>query len=687
MTVQNVPPEKRYAANGVSPSYTIPFLLIEAGDLDVYLNGVEVTSGFTITGVGNPTSTITFTPPYPLGDLYLFLDVPFQRLVDYQLNGDFLSTTVNRDFDRIWQALKQLMRTTSRSPVLGFNDIDGEGNYLAKGNGITGLASANGVPDAAANWLDVLTYVASILETGQGPINNSANVVYLFPNMVARTVQDLSNFLDAAKGSKGIGHYNPAGVPLTVSDVINSARNIRMFGTLANNGVTNDLATFVALSQAGPGVYDLRGLNCMVDGQVTIGAGQIWLTAGSTFNLGTNDATTLFMSQSHDAAIVGPLKLQGRGKAAGTAKGLQINDSKRFLVVDVTAFDVPGWGFYMSGNTTVQRYEGGRLVRIGGHRCYKGYEDVPGHEYISIDSPHFTKNTIFGMKQTAGNVQIVEPKCMDNDLDGFLLFGGSNHAHGNITGGNFNHNAQYNFYASDVTNGHTITGAHFYGNNNMGSGAIFLERSGGVVFNGGHLDCKVYDYNSTGQNVIRNMHCPGSYGPIVPAGPGGIIPPRLWFDNNTGPGIINGFKSINEPQSLNTIVRRRGTLQAVTVNVGTQIFCNTAIRDNHVAYNLANGNFVVPVGQDGLYSIKASLIFTAPGYSTTNSYVELRIDNQPYKLGTSTSYGTGILGYEISYEVDLVAGNVINFNAFIAATTASFGHTTYDSQVIIKRIA
>ncbi|MDU9039993.1 SGNH/GDSL hydrolase family protein [Pseudomonas corrugata] len=205
MSVQPGPTEKRYAANGVTTIYAVPFLVIEAGDLKVYLNGVLQTSGYTQTGVGNPTSSITFTVA-PLGDLYLVLEVPFQRLVDYQENGDFLSSTVNRDFDRIWQALKQLLTTTGRSPVLGVNDVDGAGFYRAKGNGLIDLASAAGSPTAATNLQDVLDYVGSVLETGQGPINNAANVVYVYPDSIARNVQSLATQNNPLLGSAGIGH-------------------------------------------------------------------------------------------------------------------------------------------------------------------------------------------------------------------------------------------------------------------------------------------------------------------------------------------------------------------------------------------------------------------------------------------------------------------------------------------------
>ncbi|WP_431482229.1 hypothetical protein [Pseudomonas solani] len=114
MSVQPGPTFKRYAANGVATVYTIPFLLIDDDDLQITLNGLPVTSGFVITGIGDPESTCTFSVA-PTGDLLFQLVVQFQRLNDYQENGDFLAGTVNRDFDRIWQALKNLQRDSGRT--------------------------------------------------------------------------------------------------------------------------------------------------------------------------------------------------------------------------------------------------------------------------------------------------------------------------------------------------------------------------------------------------------------------------------------------------------------------------------------------------------------------------------------------------------------------------------------------
>lgn len=124
MAVQEGPSFKRYAANGIATVYSIPFLLLDDEDLVVTLDGVEVTSGFTLSGIGNPTSSATFDVA-PSGDLLFLLVIPFQRLADYQLNGDFLASTVNNDFDRIWLALKELRRDDQRA--LSVDPLEPEG--------------------------------------------------------------------------------------------------------------------------------------------------------------------------------------------------------------------------------------------------------------------------------------------------------------------------------------------------------------------------------------------------------------------------------------------------------------------------------------------------------------------------------------------------------------------------------
>lgn len=218
MAVPAGPTEQRYTGNGVSTIFAVPFLVIQASDLAVYLDGVRQIAGYMQSGVGNPTSTVTFTTaPVLNAQILLALEVPFERLNDYQENGDFLSSTVNRDFDRIWQALKQLLRFSGRALTLGQFDIDGQGWYRAKGNGIRNLRDPVQAQDAATmGWTD--RFVGGLISAIQGPINNAANIFYLGPDGSPHVVQDLSSEL----GSSLVCHLHPlaSAVKRTVRDAL-----------------------------------------------------------------------------------------------------------------------------------------------------------------------------------------------------------------------------------------------------------------------------------------------------------------------------------------------------------------------------------------------------------------------------------------------------------------------------------
>ena len=320
MTVQAGPTEKRYAANGVSLAYTIPFLLIASGDLDVYLNGTLITTGFTITGVGNPTSTITFNSA-PTGDLYLLLNVPFERLVDYQENGDFLAKTVNRDFDRIWQALKQLFLSTTRAPLLGVNDIDGHGFYRAKGNGLIGLASANGVLDAAPNWQDVLQYVASILATGQGPVNNAANLVYVYPDLVARAIQTLATKNDPLLGAAGIAFRNR-----TIYQKLMESLTVEDFGAVGG-GIADDKPAFLAMFSATGGYIRLLEKSYNVNGLTLTGSLVVIKSkAKPAYNATYTQLVGGSILVGNFNIRAGQVDVQGVGIDAGSARGISVAD-------------------------------------------------------------------------------------------------------------------------------------------------------------------------------------------------------------------------------------------------------------------------------------------------------------------------------------------------------------------------
>ncbi|HHK5705595.1 TPA: phage tail fiber protein, partial [Serratia marcescens] len=109
MSVPNQTPYNIYTANGLTTVFPYEFYLLNAGDLAVSLNGSVITSGYTISGVGNVDGgEVSFLTP-PANGVTVMLErlIPTYRLTDYQDNGDLLADTVNQDFDRLWMAIQQ----------------------------------------------------------------------------------------------------------------------------------------------------------------------------------------------------------------------------------------------------------------------------------------------------------------------------------------------------------------------------------------------------------------------------------------------------------------------------------------------------------------------------------------------------------------------------------------------------
>lgn len=122
MTVTTSLNYKEYQADGKVTRFTIPFLLLDRSDLYVFINNQAVTSGFTVTGLGNPISEIIFEDA-PEGTLLLQRSITLIRETDYQENGDLLAKTVNQDFDRIYLAMQGFAQDTTKA--LRVADVEG----------------------------------------------------------------------------------------------------------------------------------------------------------------------------------------------------------------------------------------------------------------------------------------------------------------------------------------------------------------------------------------------------------------------------------------------------------------------------------------------------------------------------------------------------------------------------------
>lgn len=146
-----------YVANGVTVDFAYGCQILAASDLIVFVDDVQVTTGFTVNGVGVAAGgSITFAvAPTNAKKVRLERIIKLERTTAYQQSGDFLSRIVNPDFDRLWMALQRInyflgaaVGSVARVLKLGDADTNGTGAYRAQQNRIQDLADAVGEQDA-----------------------------------------------------------------------------------------------------------------------------------------------------------------------------------------------------------------------------------------------------------------------------------------------------------------------------------------------------------------------------------------------------------------------------------------------------------------------------------------------------------------------------------------------------------
>ena len=209
MTVSAQDTVFHHVGNGVTVTFAYNCQVPTAADLNVYVDNVLTTTGFTVAGIGDLTGgTITFAAaPANLAAIRIEREIELERTTDYQQNGDFLSRVVNPDFDRLWMALQGFFSGLNRSLKVPKTDVDPETELPAAADRANKLLSfdADGNPTATAPVEGTATALVLLLATSIG----ASLIGFLQAGLgaVLRTLQskasDIVNFADY--GVTGLG--------------------------------------------------------------------------------------------------------------------------------------------------------------------------------------------------------------------------------------------------------------------------------------------------------------------------------------------------------------------------------------------------------------------------------------------------------------------------------------------------
>lgn len=528
---------------------------------------------------------------------------------------------------------------------------------------------------------------------GSGKLGFSTTLVYA-ANTVGDGLKTCLTFitsLAASSGSSLVGFIQSGAgaVARTAQDKGRESVSVQDFEAVGD-GVADDTTAFNVAASSGAKRIEARGKTFKLDGTVLIQSGQTWDLTGSTLVVPGGGVASIFANTKDDWAIIGPFKIVGPGIAAGTSKAITLAGCNRWRIENPTIDGMDGWGIYVQSGAPggTLRGDQGHIVNPQIINSTVGMEfgTGAGTEFCTITAPMISGCTT-GAIVPAGNVVIQGGNIMDN-TDGLVILAGANHAHGIINGVNINHNTQYNIKCVQVTNGQSFADCHVYANNNAGQGAIWLDRCKGITFDGGHLDCWIYNDKdgSSGYNYIKNMYCPGSYGDVklLSTGTGQN---ECIIQGCSGPGAYTAGISINDPGSVYVCAKREpGATQSVgsaTVLIFPTVAANG---DRRLAYDETTGIFTVPAGQAGQYRIRGTLIFSGAGLSAPASYVELFKDATSTHVVFGSPFGTTKITAEVETELYLDAAQTLSLKATVSGTSPVFGDSSWASSLSIERI-
>lgn len=217
--IPDIVPLIRYVADGTQTVFEYPFPIFASTDLEVYFNGVKVTAGFSVGGVGQTLGgTVTFLTA-PANNLKVMLkrELPIERLTDFLEGGDFSAAAINAELDFMIASIQQVERQNDQ--MIRYPEAENPASFE--------------LPPKSARIGKALGF-----DENGDPIALTANIVQQAPNYTA----------------SGVG-----AVIRTMDDKMKDIISVKDFGAVGDGMADDTLAINLALA-AYDSIYLPRGI-------------------------------------------------------------------------------------------------------------------------------------------------------------------------------------------------------------------------------------------------------------------------------------------------------------------------------------------------------------------------------------------------------------------------------------------
>lgn len=369
VTAQN--PTISHISNGSNPVFAYPFKVLAESNLKVYVDGVLTASGFSVSGIGNPSGgNVTFTVAPPNGaKVTLIRRIPLTRSTDYIEGGALAAQVLDDDFDNLVYMIQDIRadaaslvefdstiiainasEAAAAAAVVSVNNTfnDFESKYLGAkaanptldndGNGlVTGALYWNTSNNemkvwTGSAWLTAYVTAGDFLARTGGVMNGDVE----FSGNGRRITGDMSNATLTNRLAFQTSTVNGASVVGVVSNGTSTDAAISVFNasnpTNSSSGVLYSNATEIRLAsdKSGSGTYLPMTFYTGGSERMRISTtGDVTLTTQAADTSNTTVATTGFVDRMRNVPVVatgggGPADISIRGKCYSTTGSVTI---------------------------------------------------------------------------------------------------------------------------------------------------------------------------------------------------------------------------------------------------------------------------------------------------------------------------------------------------------------------------
>lgn len=169
MAVTTTTSRASYAGDGTTTVFPVPFYFLTNPDLNVYVGGTELTTGYTVTGAGNEAGGSVEIIPAPAAGAQVVIVRNPDLLQQTRLppNDPFPAQAVEGMSDKLTMIVQRNGDQIGRALVLADTDVDGSGAYRANQNRVQDVGDPVLSQDAV-NLRTMQEAIASFVNTGGG---------------------------------------------------------------------------------------------------------------------------------------------------------------------------------------------------------------------------------------------------------------------------------------------------------------------------------------------------------------------------------------------------------------------------------------------------------------------------------------------------------------------------------------